>query len=98
MDGSVANKEYSFSNPRHQSLSLPYGFINYIIKYYSPKVCKKLMMSCKHFFSKKRILVVEDVSISHMADFDNRSLTDFETKNKAICKKFLNNFTNTTSP
>ena len=49
--------KYSFDRPRHQNYSLSFGYTNYIFKNQTPLLYKKLIMSCKSIFIKKRILL-----------------------------------------
>ena len=83
MDTSVATTKYTFSNPRHQNLSLPFGFTNHIFKNYSSNIYSKLMQSCKYFFAKKRILLVENVELTFDAYFDGQKVTQYMTKMEA---------------
>ena len=55
------NSEYSFTKPRRQTFSLPYGFSNHIFKNSSAELYLKLSMSCKQFFGQKRFIVVESI-------------------------------------
>ena len=66
---------FTFVQPRRQTYSLPYGFSSYIFKNKSVDLYKKLIMSCKSFFSKNRILVVKYVQIYINFNFDNKNVT-----------------------
>ena len=64
--------QWTFNQPRPQNFDLPYGYTNHIFKNHTAGLFSKLMMTCKQFFSKERILVVDHVqySFSEMdADF-----------------------------
>ena len=62
------NNAHTFTNPRRQAFSLPYGFTNHIFKNYTPQVYWKLAMSCKQFFGQKRIIVAKSFIYFHNVD------------------------------
>ena len=55
-----SNLKYSFESPRRQYFSLPFNFVNYLMNAcISPEVFEKLQKTCKHFFSKKKVIIVD---------------------------------------
>uniref|UniRef100_A0AC34GV62 Uncharacterized protein n=1 Tax=Panagrolaimus sp. ES5 TaxID=591445 RepID=A0AC34GV62_9BILA len=61
---SDSEKVYTFKNPYPQHFSLPYPIIKYMIENpQSGEVWKKLIMTCKHFYSKKSIFPVGSLEI-----------------------------------
>ena len=52
---------YSFSNPRSQNISFPYGMKTHIFKNYTAKAYEKLMKTCKLFIGQNRIHVVDRI-------------------------------------
>uniref|UniRef100_A0AC34FFZ4 Uncharacterized protein n=1 Tax=Panagrolaimus sp. ES5 TaxID=591445 RepID=A0AC34FFZ4_9BILA len=57
---SATNAIYTFRRPRPQHFALPYSIMNYIFtKPSSAKAWKKLIMTCKYFFSKNPVFPVE---------------------------------------
>ena len=56
--GAESTPEYSFKLPRRQYFSLPFNLITYLMDACTtPEVYEKLQKSCKHFFSKRKILL-----------------------------------------
>uniref|UniRef100_A0AC34GX40 Uncharacterized protein n=1 Tax=Panagrolaimus sp. ES5 TaxID=591445 RepID=A0AC34GX40_9BILA len=59
---SASNAIYTFRRPRPQLFALPYTIMNYMFtKPSSGKAWKKLIMTCKYFFSKNPIFPVESL-------------------------------------
>uniref|UniRef100_A0AC34EZ99 DUF38 domain-containing protein n=1 Tax=Panagrolaimus sp. ES5 TaxID=591445 RepID=A0AC34EZ99_9BILA len=54
-----SNAEYTFKNPRRQYFDLPYSIMKYIIENANGSVWKKLIQTCKYFYSKKDLYPVE---------------------------------------
>lgn len=55
-----SNLNYSLETPRRQLFSFPFYLIAYLLDACkSPEVLQKLQKSCKHFLSKKNIIVVD---------------------------------------
>uniref|UniRef100_A0AC35F9W6 F-box domain-containing protein n=1 Tax=Panagrolaimus sp. PS1159 TaxID=55785 RepID=A0AC35F9W6_9BILA len=55
---------YSFKHPYPQCFSLPFDVIKYMIKNCkSAKVWKKLIMTCKHFYSKNPVFPVKHLHV-----------------------------------
>ena len=50
--------EYSIQTPRRQYFSLPFDLISRLLETESPHLLLKLQKSCKHFFAKKKVIVV----------------------------------------
>ena len=57
--GPHPNAVYSFDHPRRQTFSLPYGFSTYIDKNKSAMAYKNLVMTCKQFFARERLIVAD---------------------------------------
>ena len=77
---------FSFISPRHQIFSLPNPLIVYITRYpiSSPNGYKKLQQTCKYFFSKMKLIVLDSV-------VDNRDKFVYITNGRNIYP-FLRNF------
>ena len=54
--------EYTFHEPCRQNFGLPYGMMTFISqKNANPVAYSKLISTCKHFFAKRPLLIVEDL-------------------------------------
>uniref|UniRef100_A0AC34FGG4 Uncharacterized protein n=1 Tax=Panagrolaimus sp. ES5 TaxID=591445 RepID=A0AC34FGG4_9BILA len=58
------NAEYTFKNPCRQLFDLPYPIIKYMIQNPTGAAWKKLIQTCKYFFSKNAVFPVRKISIS----------------------------------
>ena len=66
------NSIYNFDHPRRQNISLPYNYSGYIFKNYTPKAYKNLVKTCKQFFGRERLIVVEALRIfNHKIKMDD---------------------------
>ena len=54
-----SSPKYSFKSPRRQYFSLPFGLVSHLLETEFPHLLLKLQKSCKHFFAKKRVIVVD---------------------------------------
>ena len=58
-------QEFTFQKPRLQAFNLPYGMMTFVTqKNANHVVYSKLITTCKHFFAKNPLLMVEDVFYS----------------------------------
>ena len=55
----ISSPKYSFESPRRQYFSLPFGLVTRLLETEFPGVLLKLQKSCKHFFAKKKVVVVD---------------------------------------
>ena len=53
--------KYSMKSPLRQRFPFRYTLISYLLETESPQILLKLQQSCKYFFAKKSILVVDEV-------------------------------------
>ena len=61
----LAQREFSFQEPRRQTFGLPFPMMSYIThENINPIVYSKLISTCKHFFAKRPLLIVESFSNS----------------------------------
>uniref|UniRef100_A0AC34F1F7 Uncharacterized protein n=1 Tax=Panagrolaimus sp. ES5 TaxID=591445 RepID=A0AC34F1F7_9BILA len=61
---SVSNMVYTFKNPYPQHFSILYHIVEYMIENpQSGKAWKKLIMSCKYFYSKKPVFSVSTLDV-----------------------------------
>ena len=86
MDTPSINNEYSFTKPRRQLFSLPYGFTNHIFKNYKAELYLKLAMSCKQFYAQKRLIVADRITV-----FYNGSRVYFNNIANAISLNAMKN-------
>ena len=54
-----SSPQYSIQSPRRQYFSLPFGLVSLLLETESPHLLLKLQKSCKHFFAKKKLVVVD---------------------------------------
>uniref|UniRef100_A0A914QVQ8 Uncharacterized protein n=1 Tax=Panagrolaimus davidi TaxID=227884 RepID=A0A914QVQ8_9BILA len=79
---------YTFKHPYPQQFSLPWPIIIYMIENCkSEKVWKKLIMSCKHFYSKKPVFPVKRLDVN--ADLKCKADGEFFNASKLFPKLWL---------
>uniref|UniRef100_A0A914Q1A3 Uncharacterized protein n=1 Tax=Panagrolaimus davidi TaxID=227884 RepID=A0A914Q1A3_9BILA len=74
----MENSVFTFDSPRIQQFSLPSNIIYYLNRNKEyPKVLQKLQQSCKYFFARNKLLIVEEDGC-----FNEDAWPEFSIKNK----------------
>uniref|UniRef100_A0AC34GMV4 Uncharacterized protein n=1 Tax=Panagrolaimus sp. ES5 TaxID=591445 RepID=A0AC34GMV4_9BILA len=84
------NATYTFKNPRPQEFSLPYPLMKYItMKSTSYKAWRKLITTCKYFYSKNPVIPIRNCQKSKYNDYEwSLSWTPRKYKLIDLRKKF----------
>ena len=83
-------RKCDFEKLYSQSFSIPSSIIYYITKNpVSPSTYEKLIRSCKHFFAKNPIIVVDGIRFSRDDGFSvskNLAVKSYKSLNQVLCK------------
>ena len=60
--------------PQHQNLNIPYGMKNYITQNWTPSLYQKLIQTCRYFFTKYQIVVIDGKDFKWMFNIENNQL------------------------